>query len=146
MLAVPLYKYKGKCIYILRFYKMKVLPSTFYLCRVFSFIYIHATHYSLIPSYFRIVPCDEGIGLPCRVQARIRAISTGILDGLSLISPACQEGYEAFGVEDCCHGYKAYTELSTDKRIRWDIVLIRRQFSVCYCSRSSNSVILLFRA
>lgn len=88
--------------------------------RLYIYIYIHAVHYSLIPSYFRIAPCDEGIGLPCRVQARVRAmcIYRYTRPGLSLIT--CLPGGRDMKLlgYDCCHGYRAYTELSTDKRIR----------------------------
>ncbi|KAL6428733.1 hypothetical protein ACFW04_007954 [Cataglyphis niger] len=51
-------------------------------------------------------------------RASPRYLQVYSTDYLLSYLPARREGYEAFGVEDCCHGYKAYTELSTDKRIR----------------------------
>ncbi|XP_011251062.2 uncharacterized protein LOC105248144 isoform X3 [Camponotus floridanus] len=53
-------------------------------------------------------------------RASARCVSTGILspDYLSYHLPTKRERYETLGVEDCCHGYRAYTEVSADKRIR----------------------------
>lgn len=81
--------------------------------------------------------------LPC-TSARYVSLQVYSTRIISYHLPARREEYEALGAEDCCHGYRAYTEVSTDKLLRWDIVLIRRRSSVYYCSRC-NSVIVLLR-
>lgn len=128
------------------FYETSFILGAF-ISIMYSFFYSHGLifSYSKLFSYSSLWWRDQ-FTLLC-TSARPRDVYLQVYSAriISYHLPTRRERYETLGVEDCCHGYRAYTEVSADKRIRWDIVLIRRRFSVYYCSRCNNSVIVLFR-